>query len=250
MTIHSKAMSDDYAASKDGSSSSSMEGEDEDVNVFVFDIETDGLVDRSREDDEREWRRIHMTVCVGMGPSRDDVLKIVADDRCRISHEDMTELQTRLDKADVIIAYNGRAFDLRVLRNYYDLDLVDAWNAKLLDPFEIIRAKSGSWVKLDELLSANGRPLKSAKGSDAAKWWEDGERDKVLAYCQQDVECLFDLTDEVGKMRFPLKRWQGDRYQATEYRVLRWDRVMRQLRETILAQRRKTTKTAMIHNPT
>lgn len=121
-------------------------------------------------------------------------------------------LAAELDAADVVVAFNGRDFDLRVLRHDggFAPERVRAWARKLLDPFEIIRERAGSWVKLDELLALNCPGVaKSASGAQAVAWWAAGEHDRVRAYCEDDVRALLRLVRTTPAMRFPVKRWQA-----------------------------------------
>ena len=62
------------------------------------------------------------------------------------------------DDARMIVAYNGREFDMRVLRRHYDGD-EDRWRrhmGKLHDPMTTVTRAAGRRVKLDALLRMNG----------------------------------------------------------------------------------------------
>lgn len=196
--------------------------------VFVFDVETDALLPRPAT--ESDWASQRLTVAVGVmlsssycfsgdGGGDGDVMELVFD--AARTDESLGRLKAALDAADAVVAYNGREFDLRVLLNYYDRPAVERWCAKLRDPFEVIRATTGSWVKLDELLEANGLERKAATGVDAVQWWASGEVDKLLEYCRQDAVLLARL---VGRpvLRFPVKRWEAGAPRVVKWSRLKW----------------------------
>ena len=175
--------------------------------TFVFDIETDRLLNASRDN----WGELLMTVAVGIdgaGARHDFVL--LPEQLPSERQEVLGALCARLDDAQVIVAYNGRGFDFRVLLRYYGGARVAKWLDRLCDPFEVVRETTGSWVKLDELLAANGLPRKSADGVRAVEWWAAGEHGRVLEYCHEDTRGLYDLVTRHATLRFPLKRRTGD----------------------------------------
>lgn len=185
--------------------------------VCAFDLETDRLLDKTRSN----FGELRITAGVGVTfthPTPPRVREGGVRTRARARREaeegspgdwfhvlltpgtepdeeraQLDAFGARLDAAQVVVAYNGRGFDLRVLRNYFDSTRVDAWAAKLLDPFEVIRNATGAWVKLDHLLAVNGLARKTADGVAAVDWWAQGRHDEVLRYCRSDVELLVAL---------------------------------------------------------
>ena len=164
--------------------------------VVAFDTETDRLLNASRSN----FKDLRVTVAVAV--DAEGAYHTFFGEKER----GLDGLGRLFDDADAIVAYNGRGFDLRVLRNHCaDVD-VDRWAAKLVDPFEAMRSATGSWVKLDELLEANGLPRKSGDGVSAVEWWAAGERARVAEYCKDDVEGLAALL-ALGRFAFPIKGW-------------------------------------------
>lgn len=181
--------------------------------MFVFDLETDRLLNKERTN----WNELRMTCGVGIdsdGNRHDFVLKPDCNDHEQV----MASLQKHLDEAPVIVIYNGAGFDLKILRNYFSNEKVEEWECKLMDPFDILRSKWRTWVKLDELLVANGLGSKTGDGVLAVKWWEDGEYDKVVDYCYQDTLGLYKLVCIKGPIKFPVKRWKDGKQQ-----VIKWE---------------------------
>ena len=191
-----------------------------DERFVVFDVDTDRLLNAARDN----WTDLRITTCVAVeSRTRCDgqptVHEFVLFDDESTAH---TTFGALMDSADVIVAYNGRGFDLRVLCNHYEHARVKVWTSRLADPFDAIRKATKSWVKLDELLEANGLPRKIGAGIEAVKWWADGERAKVMEYCRQDaiglhgIICLDDI-------RFPIKQWTRNGEQVVDsMATLKW----------------------------
>lgn len=186
----------------------------ESMRVLVFDLETDRLLCKTR-DDHRELRVTVGQFCAfdwepGSRPPS-------ASDREWTEYVDDGEgaslgslVVPLMDDADRIVAYNGRGFDLAVLRGCEGVSDADVkrWTKKLRDPFDAIRDSTGSWVKLEELLEANALPFrKSGDGVSAVEWWAGGEKRRVADYCRGDVEGLVALV-ELDKIVFPIKTWR------------------------------------------
>jgi hypothetical protein len=100
-------------------------------------------------------------------------------------------LLTLMDVADVIITYNGAAFDMPLLRKHYSTSSrYYAHRFKHLDLFSRLRDATGIWVSLSKLATANGLQPKTSNGLQAIDWWHAGKRDDLLAYCHDDVKIL------------------------------------------------------------
>ena len=182
------------------------------MRILAFDLETDRLLCKTR-DDHRDLR-----VTVGQFCEFDwepaDAQPTGMEWTEYVDGEDGASLgelvAPLMERADRIVAYNGRGFDMPVLRGcdgVADAD-VDRWTKKLRDPFEAIRDATGSWVKLDELLYTNDLPFrKSGDGVSAVAWWADGETRRVADYCRDDVEALMVLI-ALDRIAFPIKSWR------------------------------------------
>ena len=96
----------------------------------------------------------------------------------------------------MIVAYNGRDFDMRVLSSCYRADEEarrQAHMAKLVDPAEVIRRATGRRAKLSTVLRMNTRAEKGGDGCDAPRFWQEGKYVQLQRYCAQDVRVLADL---------------------------------------------------------
>ena len=99
------------------------------------------------------------------------------------------------DDARVIVAYNGRAFDMHVLRGYYggDAERWEAHLAKLHDPMAAVQRAVGRRVRLATLLRLNGLGAKAGTGCDAPAWWAVGRLQQLEQYCMRDTRALADV---------------------------------------------------------
>lgn len=113
----------------------------------------------------------------------------------RYTESRVGELIRELKSAELVVGYNIVEFDYEVLRGYHN----EAFE-KLpsLDMLEHLARRLGFRVPLDAVASATLRIGKSADGLQAVRWYRQGHLDKVLDYCQKDVEITRQLY-EYGK---------------------------------------------------
>tara|TARA_Y100000748_G_scaffold224916_1_gene189404 strand:+ start:1690 stop:2361 length:672 start_codon:yes stop_codon:yes gene_type:complete len=188
------------------------------MTVVVFDLESDSSF-RAFAGAARDLRfkRMQCTVACALvldselcrGP---DPAAALANGEHRHWWRDVSEkgqdpfegLLRLFDEADVIVGYNAGDFDFPLLEKHYGGKAVRylSHRMKLLDPFEKLKAATGVWIKLDDLLLANAIPQKTGSGLEAIKMWEEGKRDQLLAYCTYDVLALARLC-LLRKLRVP-----------------------------------------------
>ena len=121
------------------------------------------------------------------------------DDRFEVFREgDARALAAALRAARLVVGFNVRRFDYRVLAGYTGAD----YNRLVptLDLLEDVRRALGFRLRLDDIARAtlgfgkltdgNG---KSADGLQSLAWVREGRLDLVEAYCRHDVEVLRDL---------------------------------------------------------
>lgn len=89
-----------------------------------------------------------------------------------------------------VITFNGERFDFEVLSKYANVKPLYGASLDLLVELQRIL---GFRVKLESVARETLGTTKSGSGLDAVAWWRAGERDKVIAYCRQDVKLLVDL---------------------------------------------------------
>ena len=104
--------------------------------------------------------------------------------------EDFPRLWPILESADLLIGFNSEHFDLPLLNKYYSGDL-----AKIpqLDILKEIKTSYGRRMKLDQIAEGTLGVNKSGHGLDAPIWWKQGEYQKVIDYCLDDVKITWFL---------------------------------------------------------
>lgn len=126
-------------------------------------------------------------------------------DRYRVFCKDnFPEFQKLIDSADVIVSFNGLAFDNRLCEanglnvpddKSYDL-LVEVWAAAGLGPEYEYPSHAG--FGLDACVKANFlNEAKSGHGAAAPVQWQKKQIGAVIDYCLQDVRLTKLLTDKV-----------------------------------------------------
>jgi DEAD/DEAH box helicase domain-containing protein len=100
------------------------------------------------------------------------------------------ELLARLRGADLVVGFNVRRFDYKVLRGYTEDDLQRLPTFDLLDA---IHARLGFRVALGHLAEETLGASKSADGLTALRWWREGRTELIEEYCRRDVALLRDL---------------------------------------------------------
>ncbi len=113
--------------------------------------------------------------------------------------EDFPKLWPILESADMFITFNGDHFDIPLLNKYYPGDLT---KIKSLDLMAEVRKSLGRRIKLDTLAEATLGKNKSGHGLEAIVWWQQGEVEKIIKYCKEDVKITKELYDFALKNGF------------------------------------------------
>ena len=106
--------------------------------------------------------------------------------------KDASELVKELERADKVIGFNSVGFDYEVLSAYVP-NVHDSLDGKSFDILVDIYRRLGFRVSLDNICSATLGKGKIGSGRDAVEWFRQGQIEKVVEYCQRDVE----LTREI-----------------------------------------------------
>lgn len=99
-------------------------------------------------------------------------------------------LVEELQRFDRIVTFNGDRFDFTVLSAYAP---VNGLYSRSFDLLADLHRILGHRVKLDSVASATLKTAKGGSGLDAVRWWREGNKEKVVEYCRQDVQLLVDL---------------------------------------------------------
>ena len=119
------------------------------------------------------------------------VLYDALDDTYAVYLEDqMPQLIGHLQQLDLVVGFNSKGFDYKVLSAYSRLDFE---RLASLDLLEVVYGTLGFRLSLDHLAEQTLNTKKSGSGLDALKWWQQGRIDKIIAYCRKDVTLTRDL---------------------------------------------------------
>ncbi len=99
-------------------------------------------------------------------------------------------LMAHLRQMDMVVGFNIKRFDYRVLSAYTDDDFKQL---NTLDILEAVKRQLGYRLSLDHLASVTLNAGKTADGLDALRWWKAGKMAKILDYCRSDVAITRDL---------------------------------------------------------
>lgn len=126
------------------------------------------------------------------------------------------DLVEDLAQADLVVGFNVLSFDYAVLQPYTDYPLSTLSTVDLL---QHVHRQLGFRLPLQALAEATLGAAKSADGLQSVRWFREGQLDKVIEYCRQDVELTRQLY-EYGCERGHLLYW--DRRGQMQKVVVYW----------------------------
>ena len=173
--------------------------------TVIFDVETQSKIsDMPGENREHQIMKLEVS-CLSyivldsdklLVPS--DAVKAVEDAEVKTLWRDVwsfgkgpfEELFDAFDEAELIVSFNGAQFDHLVLFKYCNKRQSTNHMCKIHDVFSRVRDSVGVWLSLDKLLKANNLSTKTSNGLEAIRMWQQGRRDELKQYCEQDVRQL------------------------------------------------------------
>jgi DEAD/DEAH box helicase domain-containing protein len=115
---------------------------------------------------------------------------------------ELNKLWPIIEQADLLITWNGEHFDIPILNKYYPGDLTQI---KSIDLMKEVQKVLGRRLKLDTVAGATIGMNKSGAGADAMILWQNGEIDKLISYCIDDVKLtkgLYDFVIANGHLKY------------------------------------------------
>jgi DEAD/DEAH box helicase domain-containing protein len=106
---------------------------------------------------------------------------------------DASRLIDALCAADLVVGFNVRRFDYKVLSGYSDQPL--GREISTFDMLDAIHGRIGFRLGLGHLGEETLLRPKSADGLQSLRWWKEGKIDEIEHYCRDDVALLRDLFD-------------------------------------------------------
>lgn len=150
------------------------------MHFGVFDLETQ----RSAQE-VGGWHRADL-----MGISCVVVYDSRKDDFFEFAESQIESVVDYLKKFDLVVGFNIKRFDYKVLEGYSDFDFKGLPTLDILDE---IYQHLGFRLSLDHLATVTLNRKKSANGRQALRWWKQGRLQEIIDYCRQDVEITKDL---------------------------------------------------------
>ncbi|PLX43484.1 MAG: hypothetical protein C0611_15000 [Desulfobacteraceae bacterium] len=151
-----------------------------DIRFCIFDIETQ----RSAQE-VGGWHRadlMKMSCAVLYDSIKDQYLEFLDDQ--------VDQLIEHFKKCDLVVGFNIKRFDFRVLAGYSDFNFEQL---PTLDILEDVHNRLGYRLSLDHLAKVTLGKKKTADGLQALRWWKQGRIREIIDYCKKDVEITRDL---------------------------------------------------------
>lgn len=168
-----------------------------DPAVGYFDIETQRLAD-----EVGGWGNIHLMRLA---------VAVLYDSRARafeaFSEEQAETLIERLQDFDLVVGFNVKRFDYRVLGAYSTLDFL---KLPTFDILEDIHNRLGFRLSLGHLAEETLGRTKTADGIQAVRWYREGNLDAVVEYCKDDVVITKELFEFGLNQGYLLYRTRAD----------------------------------------
>jgi DEAD/DEAH box helicase domain-containing protein len=133
---------------------------------------------------------------------------------CDYHEADVQKLVKQLQSAELVVGYNIISFDYEVLRAY-TMERLET--IPTVDMLRDIYQQLGFRVSLDSVAGATIGVKKSADGLEAIRWFRQGEIDKLLSYCRQDVQItrqVYEYGQQKGHVLFWDRNGQKRRVQV------------------------------------
>ena len=143
------------------------------MRIITFDLETKNIFQDTGSNDPAS---LDVSV-VGVHDSE-------SNEYTAFLEKDFAKMWPLFEKADAIVSFNGDHFDIPILNKYYHGDLS---KIKSIDLMLAVQKVLGRRIKLDTLAEATLGKKKSGNGLEAVAWWRNGEVEKVMKYCLDDV---------------------------------------------------------------
>lgn len=136
---------------------------------------------------------------------------------------DLPRLWPILEKADVLVTFNGDHFDLPLLNKYYSGDLL---KMRSLDLLKEVRKALGYRIGLGVIAEGTLGKGKSGHGLEAIEWWKNGEIDKIIKYCTEDVRITKEIHDyALTNKKLKFKDYKdGEKVKEFSIDTTEWDK--------------------------
>ena len=125
-----------------------------------------------------------------------------ADKYLAFEEKEMLKFEDYLKKADLVVGFNVRDFDMEVLAPYL---ITPVKNFPVLDILVEFEKARGHRISLQSVAQATLGESKSGSGLDAIKYYTEGRMEELKKYCLDDVRITRDVYEyglKHGKIYF------------------------------------------------
>ncbi len=103
---------------------------------------------------------------------------------------DVGLLLDHLRRLDLVVGFNIKRFDYRVLSGYTDFNFRAL---PTLDLLETVHARLGYRLSLNHLAKVTLGLEKNGDGLQALRWWKEGRICEIIEYCKMDVKITLEI---------------------------------------------------------
>ncbi len=146
------------------------------MNLVFFDIESQNLL--QDVGGRQNISQLKLACAVTWSTVRNDFAVYM--------EKDVEALFDELKSATRVVGFNLREFDYQVLQPYSAS--VRLASIPTLDLYLDVRKTLGFSLGLDAIASATVGVGKTADGIQAVTWFRNGEHEKMIEYCKEDVD--------------------------------------------------------------
>ena len=149
-------------------------------DILVFDIETQKSFEEVGGQENLE--KLGVSLVGAYSFNEDKFLSFLENE--------LGELEKRMQEAGLLVGFNSLAFDLPVLKPYFNFD---AFSMPHLDIMRVIEDKIGHRVSLNSVASMTLGVTKSGDGLQAIEFYRKGKIEELKKYCLDDVKITRDI---------------------------------------------------------
>ncbi len=104
--------------------------------------------------------------------------------------DQVPDLVAHMQTMDLVVGFNVKRFDYRVLSGHIDFDFQTLPTLDILDE---VKNQLGYRLSLNHLAAETLDTRKTADGLQALRWWKEGRIQEIIQYCRMDVAVTRDL---------------------------------------------------------
>ncbi len=158
----------------------------------IFDLETQKFFDEIEGSDPADLGVSILSMYVR---TLDENFKEVKGEMISFFEEDLGKAWEIFKKADRIVGFNSKHFDVPALKNYLPLELTKIPH---LDILEVVRAVNGKRVSLGAIANGTLGDHKADDPRNAITYWAKHDEEslkKLKFYCEEDVRLTTEVLD-------------------------------------------------------